>query len=467
MYELDLNRPLHAHFIGIGGISMSGIAELFIDKGFTVSGSDLTKSEITERLENLGAKVFYEQEASNITSDIELVIYTAAIHDDNPEFIAVKKAGIPMLDRAGCLGQIMSHYKNAVAVAGTHGKTTTTSMLSQVYLEAGLDPTISVGGILHSINGNMRIGNSENFIMEACEYADSFLKFTPTTEIILNIEPEHLDYFGDFETERASFRKFINILPETGLLIINSEIEGLTALINDVNVKTVTYGHFKEGASCPDYSAVNISYNGRGFSSYDLIIRGENKGRVELSVTGEHNVYNSLAVLAASLELSETGKIISLKSAVKALKNFTGTDRRFQYKGKFRGCTVVDDYAHHPTEIAATIKAARKTEHKRLIIAFQPHLYSRTKSFLTEFAEVLSKADIVVLADIYAAREADPGDISSLDIKNLLEKKGCEAYYFKTFKEIENFLINNFSTGDLLITMGAGNIVKVGENILK
>ena len=468
MYKLDLqNNSIAVHFIGIGGISMSGIAELFLDKGFRVSGSDLHESAVTKRLESLGIKVYYSQVSENITPEIGLVVYTAAIHEDNPEFMRVKELGIPMLDRADCLGQIMSHYKNAVAVAGTHGKTTTTSMLSYVYLAADLDPTISVGGILSGIHGNMRLGRSENFIMEACEYANSFLSFTPTTAIVLNLEAEHLDFFGTLENERLSFTKFIDLLPENGLLVVNNEIADLNALIQNKNIRVVQYGLRPVDGKAPDYTAANISYNELGFAHYELIVRGENKGLIELSVTGEHNVLNSLAVIAASLEPSVIYKDgIALDRVKEGLKNYTGTERRFQYKGERDGYTIVDDYAHHPTEIRATLEAAKRVKHNRLIVAFQPHLYSRTKTFLHEFADVLSMADIVVFAEIYAAREENPGDISSDNIREIMSKNGHEAYFFKTFDEVENFLIHTCKPGDLLITMGAGDIVKVGENML-
>ena len=469
MHKLDLNiNSTPVYFIGIGGISMSGIAELFLDKGFKVSGSDLHESAVTKRLEQLGITVYYSQEAKNITPDIGLAIYTAAIHEDNPELVKAKELGIPMMERAECLGQIMSHYKNAVAVAGTHGKTTTTSMLSYVYLEAGLDPTISVGGILSGIQGNMRLGKSENFIMEACEYANSFLSFTPTTAIILNIEAEHLDFFGTLENERLSFTKFINLLPPNGLLVINNEIDDIENLVKNTGIRVVTYGLRAVNGKEPDYTAKNISYNDFGCASYELIAKGENKGLIELSVTGEHNVSNSLAVIAASLEPSEIYKDgIALDKIRQGIKKYTGTERRFQYKGKRDGYTIVDDYAHHPTEIKATLEAAKRVKHNRLIVAFQPHLYSRTKTFLNEFADVLSHADIVVFAEIYAAREENPGNISSDNIREIMSKNGHEAYFFKTFEEIENFLIHICKPDDLLITMGAGDILKVGENMLK
>ena len=340
-------------------------------------------------------------------------------------------------------------------------------MLSYVYLAADLDPTISVGGILSGIHGNMRLGRSENFIMEACEYANSFLSFTPTTAIVLNVEAEHLDFFGTLENERISFTKFIDLLPDNGLLVINNEIADLNALIQNKNIRVVQYGLRSVDGKAPDYTAANITYNELGFAHYELIVRGENKGLIELSVTGEHNVLNSLAVIAASLEPSTIYKDgIALDRVKEGLKNYTGTERRFQYKGERDGYTIVDDYAHHPTEIRATLEAAKRVKHNRLIVAFQPHLYSRTKTFLHEFADVLSMADIVVFAEIYAAREENPGDISSDNIREIMSENGHEAYFFKTFEEVENFLIHTCKPGDLLITMGAGDIVKVGENML-
>ena len=469
MHKLDLkNNSSPVYFIGIGGISMSGIAELFLDKGFKVTGSDLHESSVTKRLEELGITVYYSQDGKHLTPDIGLVVYTAAIHEDNPEFVKARELGLPMLERAECLGQIMSHYKNAVAVSGTHGKTTTTSMLSYVYLEAELDPTISVGGILSGIGGNMRLGKSENFIMEACEYANSFLHFTPTTAVVLNVEAEHLDFFGTLENERLSFTRFIELLPEAGLLVINNEIENLDDLIPIKNIRVIKYGLSGINGMEPDYTAKNIVYNDFGFASYDLFIRGENKGRIELSVTGEHNVSNSLAVIAASLEPSEVHKDgLDFDKIKQGIKKYTGTERRFQYKGERDGYTIVDDYAHHPTEIRATLEAAKRVKHNRLIVAFQPHLYSRTQTFLHEFADVLSMADIVVFAEIYAAREENHHDISSDNIREIMSENGHESYFFKTFEEVENFLIHTCKPGDLLITMGAGDIVKVGENMLK
>ena len=458
MYKIDFNHPCHIYFMGIGGISMSAFAELLHSEGFTISGSDMKESKITTHLESKGIHIFYGQKASNITSNIDLVVYTAAISSFNPEFVAAKEAGIPMMDRAEMVGQVMANYDTPIAVSGTHGKTTTTSMLSHIFLSAKKDPTISVGGILKAIDGNLRIGQSENFITEACEYTNSFLKFNPKISIILNIEADHLDFFKNLDDIRNSFYLFAKRLPKDGALIINGEIKDYKTLFSNLGCKVVSYGFDKDNF---DYAAENIRFNEQGFGEYDLYIGGNFVRHIHLSVVGIHNVSNSLAAIAAAVFAG-----ISLDDAQEGLDQFHGTDRRFELKGKIGGVTIIDDYAHHPTEIAATLNAAKRYPANEVWCVFQPHTYTRTKAFLNEFAEALSLADHVVLADIYAAREANPGDISSKDILKLLKDVGTDAYYFPSFDEIENFLLENCTNGDLLITMGAGDVVTIGEALL-
>lgn len=458
MYRINFKNPVHVYFMGIGGISMSGFAELLHCSGFRVSGSDAKESGITKHLEDVGISVLYGQRAENITDDIELVVYTAAIHPDNPEFMAAKAAGIPMMDRAEMVGQVMKNYERAIAVSGTHGKTTTTSMLSHLLLAAQMDPTISVGGILKAINGNIRIGKSQNFITEACEYTNSFLKFSPTIGVILNIEAEHLDFFKDLEDIRNSFRRFAGLLPEQGVLVISRDIENWRDITKDCRCRTVTSSIRHLDA---DYAADEISFNEVGQGVYTLVRRGERLGRVELKVVGEHNIANSLAAVAVAMELG-----ISLDQIRQGLSEFYGTDRRFQYKGEVNGITVIDDYAHHPTEIKATLKAAANYPRNQLWCVFQPHTYSRTKAFLHEFADALALADKIVLTDIYSARESDPGDISARDLAAELEKKGKEVFYFPSFGEVEAFLLKKCTHGDLLITMGAGDVVNIGEALI-
>lgn len=459
MYNIDFTKPCHIFFCGIGGISMSGFAHLLHTMGFTISGSDSNKSEITNQLEAEGIHISYPQSADNITSDIDLFVYTAAIHPDNPEYIKATELNIPLMDRATMVGQVMKNYKNAIAISGTHGKTTTTSMVSHIFLEADTDPTISVGGILKAIDGNIRVGHTDNFITEACEYTNSFLKFYPEVAIILNIEEDHMDFFKDIYQIRQSFRDFAKLIPSHGKVIINAEIDNYEEIIAGLDCTCITYGINNKAL---DYNAANISYDEKGFGSYDLYNKDTFLTRIQLGVVGEHNVSNSLSAIACALISS-----ISMDDIKRGLAAFSGTVRRFEYKGTVNGVEVIDDYAHHPTEIKATLNAALEYKHNNLWVVFQPHTYTRTKAFLDDFANALSLADKIVLADIYAAREPDPGDISSKDLLNKLQILGKESYYFSTFEEIEKFLLKNCIKGDLLITMGAGNVVNIADSIIK
>lgn len=458
MYNLDFNTPANLHFTGIGGISMSALAEIMISRGFTVTGSDSHESKITDHLESLGAKIFYNQVAGNISSDIDVLIYTAAIKQDNPELVKAKELGIPLLTRAEFLGQIMLNYPMAIGVSGTHGKTTTTSMLSQIMLEGNTDPTILVGGIMPAIHGNTRVGHSDKLITEACEYTNSFLSFKPNMAIILNVAADHLDFFKDLDDIRHSFRKFAELVPDDGFLVINSDIDNLEYFTDGLKCKVITVG---SDPAKSDYSATNIEFDQFAKGSYDLVVNGEKSFHVALNVTGEHNIYNSLAAIAAAHAMG-----ISDENIKAGLTQYGGTDRRFQYKGKVGDVTIIDDYAHHPDEITATIKTAKHYPHKKMWVVFQPHTYSRTKSLLPEFGKALKEADAVVLADIYAAREKDTLGVSSLDVKKEIEKYGIEVHYYPSFSEIENFLLESCSPGDLLITMGAGDVVKIGEHLL-
>ena len=457
MYQIDFGKPQAVHFIGIGGISMSGLAEILLREGFAVSGSDARESALTHHLEQAGASVYYGQRAENLSDQVDVVVYTAAVHPDNPEYAEAARRGLPMMSRAELLGQMMKNYKEAAAIAGTHGKTTTTSMVTEILLAADTDPTISVGGILHSIGGNIRVGGSDLFVTEACEYTNSFLSFFPTIEVILNIEADHLDFFKDLDDIRHSFRLFAEKLPETGLLIINGEIARREEICGGLPCRVVTFG---AGEDC-DVRAEDITYDSYGRPSFTLWENGQPGGRIRLSVPGEHNVSNALAAICTARALG-----ISDEAIAAGLAAFTGTERRFEKKGVLHGVTIIADCAHQPQEIAATLAAARHYPHKKLWCVFQPHTYTRTKAFLEEFAQALAAADEVVLADIYAARETDTLGISSRDIAERIGKAGTPAHYFPTFDEIENFILQNCSEGDLLITMGAGDIVNVGERLL-
>ncbi len=457
MYQIDFKTPIHVHFIGIGGISMSGLAEILLSRGFTVSGSDSQSSALTKHLESLGAVIYYGQRADNIKDGTDLAVYTAAIREDNPELAEVRGRGIPALSRAELLGQLMRNYQIPIAISGTHGKTTTTSMVSEILLTADTDPTLSIGGILKNINSNLRIGHSEYFVTEACEYTNSYLSFFPKLAIILNIEEDHLDFFKDIHEIRDSFHRFASLLPTDGALIINGDIERLEEITKGLSCKIITFG----STSQSDYYPSDITFGENGCASYVLHRPGGEPEHIQLSVVGIHNVYNSLSAIALS-------EILGLDTATikKGLSSFSGTDRRFERKGEIGGITIIDDYAHHPTEIRATLNAAKGYPHKRLVCVFQPHTYTRTKAFLDDFAEALSAVDLVILTDIYAAREKNTIGISSKDLKEKLDALGVKCYYYPLFDDIENFILQNCGEGDLLITMGAGDVVKIGESIL-
>ncbi|MDO5140810.1 MAG: UDP-N-acetylmuramate--L-alanine ligase [Eubacteriales bacterium] len=457
MYQIDFKKPVRVHFIGIGGISMSGLAEILMDEGFSVSGSDMKNSALTEGLASKGARIDIGQRAENIR-DPELVVYTAAIHPDNPEYAEAVRRGIPMLSRAQLLGEIMSNYKEAINIAGTHGKTTTTSMLSEILIDAEKDPTVSVGGLLDAIGGNLRNGGKDFFVAEACEYTNSFLSFNPTVAVILNVEADHLDFFKDIDDIRHSFREFARTLPqdERGFLIINGDIRDLEYFTGGLGCGYVTFGIGEKN----DYSASNISFDDLARPSFDIIRRGERMGHVELKVHGGHNITDALAAAAAADRVGVSFDIIC-----GALSSYEGVKRRFEHKGRVNGCDIVDDYAHHPQEIEATLKAAAGCRHRHLYVVFQPHTYTRTKALINEFAAALSKADTVILADIYAAREVNTLGISSEELASLVNKEGGNAVYIPDFEKIKKYILETVGEGDLLITMGAGNVVDIANQL--
>lgn len=457
MYQIDFKKPMHIHFIGIGGISMSGLASILLNQHFKVSGSDAHESDLTKQLEAEGAILYYGQRASNLDDTPDLVVYTAAIHPDNPEYAAAVAKQIPMLSRAELLGQMMHNFKTPVAISGTHGKTTTTSMTSYIFLEADMDPTISVGGILDAIGGNIRVGGHDTFLTEACEYTNSFLHFFPKISVILNIDADHLDFFKDLDDIRHSFRKFARLLPDDGTLIVNSEIEHLDQLTKGLTCKIVTYG--MDASS--DYYASNITFDEFAHPSFDCYKGDTLLGHFVLHVPGIHNVSNALASIALADQMG-----VSMEHTRIGLEKFGGTKRRFEKKGEIGGVTIIDDYAHHPTEIEATLHAAHNYPHKKLWCVFQPHTYTRTKALMDDFAKALTLADHVVLADIYAARETDTLGISSSMLAEKVNALGGCADYFDSFDKIETCLLENCKPGDVLITMGAGDVVKIGEKLL-
>ncbi|MDD2217316.1 MAG: UDP-N-acetylmuramate--L-alanine ligase [Eubacteriales bacterium] len=456
---IDLKGLKQIHCIGVGGVGLSAIAEILLSRGNTVSGSDMKESEITDRLIKKGAYIYLGHREKNVEG-ADLVIYSAAISSDNPELMRASELGIPILTRAEALGMIMQEYSNSIAISGTHGKTTTTSMVSLILNNAGKNPTILVGGNLSEIGGNVKVGNGDCIITEACEYMDSFLSLRPKIEIILNIDSDHLDYFKDIDHIVSSFEKFATLVPEDGLIIAYDANPFVKSVVEHLN-HIVTFG-YNEGC---DYYVEAIDFNSTGRPSFWVCSNNERLCRIQLAIPGEHNILNSLAAFACAHKLGVDTEIIK-----QTLEVFTGTGRRFDILGvTSNNVQVVDDYAHHPTEIKATLDAATKVPHKNLWCLFQPHTYTRTIALFDEFAGAFQQADKVVISEIYAAREKNIYKISSKELVQEIKKKSPskEAYYFKSFDDIADFVYNNAEPGDLVLTMGAGDIYKVGEMILE
>ncbi|WP_010235248.1 UDP-N-acetylmuramate--L-alanine ligase [Clostridium arbusti] len=456
--SFNLNNDLDkkVHFIGIGGISMSGLAQILLKRGYTVSGSDMHKSPLTEKLSALGAEVYIGHDKSNI-KDVNLVIYTAAIPETNPEIIEAKRLKIPMLTRAEFLGLIMKGHKYNVAISGTHGKTTTTSMISHITLKENLDPTILVGGELDIINGNVRTGKSEYFITEACEYKASFLKFYPYIGLILNVDADHLDYYKDINEIQDTFQKFTSLIPKDGYLVANADDIRASQIASKASCNVITFG-IDNGI----ITAKSIHFDDKGCASFDVYNSNDFLFNIKLAVPGKHNVLNALASISCALILN-----ISNESILNGLSSFGGTHRRFEYKGIKNGVIVIDDYAHHPTEIKATLSAAKNYPHKRVFCVFQPHTYSRTLTLFDEFSNAFSDTDNLILADIYAAREKDTGVVSSDTLGDAVRKNNVKCENIHSFKEIVSYLSENLKDGDLLLTVGAGDVFKVGEMYLE
>ncbi len=448
----------NVYMIGIGGISMSGIAEIIKNYGYNVSGSDLNKSSITEKLEKNGIKVNYSQLKKNITKDIDLVVYTAAIKDDNKELIKARELGIKCMERADYLGEITKHFSDTIGISGTHGKTTTTSMLSSVFIEAGLDPTIQVGTNLNLIDGNYRIGKSEHLIIEACEYHDSYLKFKQKSAIVLNIDDDHLDYFKNINNIEKSFQKYVSNLPSDGYLVLNMDDERVYGLKDYTKAKVITIGSDKKA----DYYFKDVSYSSDGFPCFDVYHNNKKIDILSLKSAGIHNVYNSLCVYALAKEYGIDSKIIK-----KALLKPLGVSRRLEYKGKFNGASVYDDYGHHPTELEATYNGIKNKKYNKSFIIFEAHTFSRLKAHLKEFAKVLINYDNIIIVDIYAAREQNTYDIGPEDLIKEIKKLKKDALYIKDYDEIVKYLLENVKKDDIIITQGAGNITKLASKLTK
>lgn len=444
--------------IGIGGVSMSGIAEILHFWGFHVTGSDSTESETTNQLIKNGIQVTIGHDLENLAK-ADVVVYSAAIRKDDIELVRAHELNIPTIERGTFLGKITKAFRNSICVSGTHGKTTTTSMISMCFLEAHKDPSIQVGAYLKPIHGNYRVGSSEYFIIEACEYVESYLKLFPKAEVILNIDNDHLDYFGTLDNIVTSFGKYIGLLPEDGLLVINWDDEHCRQIAKNATCKVVTYGIENSSAN---FIARNIVFDKNGFANFDVYYNNTFYKTIQLSVPGMHNVMNALACIAVCHEYG-----IEKENMKMALLKYTGAHRRFEYVGSFnKGVSVYDDYGHHPTEILATGKALKQKSYRQSWVVFQPHTYSRTKNLLDDFAKALLNFDNVIITDIYAAREDNIYGISAQDLVDKVQSYGKKALYISDFNEIVKYLKERTIENDIVLTLGAGTVTNIGPMLV-
>ena len=438
--------------IGIGGVSMSPLAEVLHDAGLDIRGSDMAESSNTLTLRERGIPIHIGHSADNVTDDISFVIRTAAVHDDNPEVHEAHRRGIPVFERTQAWGALMRGYQNALCISGTHGKTTTTSMCTHIMMAAEKDPTVMIGGTLPLLHAGHRVGAGDTIVMEACEYYNSFHAFSPTVAVILNIEADHLDFFKDLEDVKASFRKFASLVPENGYIIANAEDKNTMDALAPLGRDIFTFG-LNKGA---DVYAANIVQHGAE-TEFDVIYCEEVFTHVSLRVPGIHNVKNALAASAAAICLGCSPAAIRY-----GLAGFSGANRRFEFKGKYNGADVYDDYAHHPGELKALLDAIETLGYKRTIVVFQPHTYSRTQALFSDFVEQLRRPDVCYLAEIYAAREKNTIGISSADIARELPN----GIFFADNAELEKTLRAPASPGDIILTVGAGDVYKIGERLV-
>ena len=451
-FEKYLVPKKKGHLIGIGGVSMSPLAEVLNGMGLIISGSDMNESEKTEHLRSLGVSVKIGHSTDNFSDDTDFIVRTAAVRDENPEIIAAHEKGIPVFERTQAWGAIMRDYKNALCISGTHGKTTTTSMSTHILMAAQRDPTVMIGGTLPLLQAGHRVGKGDTIVLESCEYYNSFHAFSPTIAVILNIEADHLDFFKDLEDVKASFRTFASLVPENGHIVANLDDKNTMDALAPLNRELFTFGLTDKA----DVYAENIERKGAQ-TEFDVMYRGKLFTHVSLRVPGLHNVKNALAASAATICLD-----IEPTAVTYGLAGFTGAGRRFEFKGKYNGADVYDDYAHHPGELKALLDAVEPLGYKRIIVVFQPHTYSRTKALFDDFVEQLRRPDISYLAEIYAAREKNTLGISSED----LAKKIPDSRFFKSFDEIEKSLKDTAAPGDIILTVGAGDVYKLGERLV-
>ncbi len=448
-----LNDKHTIHLVGIGGVSMSALAELLIHLGAHVTGSDRAESAVTDKLTTLGAKITYAHLAENVEG-ADVVIRTAAVHDDNPEIKRARELNIPVIERAQAWGWIMKDYKNAVCIAGTHGKTTTTSMMTLIGMDAGADPTVMVGSNLPAIGGTLRIGAHDVFVAESCEYTNSFLSFHPTVAVVLNVEEDHLDFFKDLDDIIHSFHRFCALTPENGLVVVNRDSEASMKSVEGLDRTILTFGEHDNADVYPQNAVDN-----NGYYEFDVMVKGEKYTHVVLSVPGKHNMLNALACCAVSAWMQLNGQKVA-----EGLHKFTGSSRRFQLTGHTAsGVRVVDDYAHHPTEMKVTLNAAKEMNFNRIICIFQSHTYTRTAALFDDFVDALKLCDKAILADIFAAREKNTIGISAKDLADKIPN----AEYYPSFEEIEKRVLEIAEPGDLILTMGAGDVYKIGDAIVE
>ena len=447
------------HFVGIGGIGMSGIAEILINEGFVISGSDRSLSEVTERLQKLGARVFEGHRASNVGSDVDALVYSSAVGPDNPEILEAQRRKIPVIRRAEMLAEVM-RLKYGIGIAGTHGKTTTTSMISLVLMEGGLDPTVIVGGKLSGLGGtNARLGQGKFIVVEADEFDRSFLSITPTIAVLTTLETDHLDCYRDLEDLKGAFIQFAGKVPFYGFVVLCLDEPALQDIMPQLSRKKIlTYGLNPQA----DLQAVDIRHK-ENTSTFTAVRGREDLGQVTLQIPGKHNVQNALAAIAVGLELG-----VPFARAKAGIEKFSGVYRRWELKGECAGITVYDDYAHHPTECRATLSGVRAGWRRRIVCVFQPHLYSRTRDFYEEFAKAFLLSDVLVITDIYAAREEPIQGITGELIANAAKQYGHkEVHYVPDKKKVPEFLAGTARRNDIVITMGAGDIWRFGEEFLK
>jgi len=452
------NKTKQIHFVGVGGIGMSGIAELLLNLGYLVSGSDLRESEITRKLTGLGG-VIHTGHAAEWVEGADVVVTSSAISPDNPEVLAAREGHIPVIQRAEMLAELMRLAKYGIAIAGSHGKTSTTSMVSTILAEARFDPTIVVGGKVDSLGGNAKLGCGDFLVAEADESDGSFLKLSPVIEVVTNIDLEHLDYYRDIEHIKDVFFQFIEKLPFYGVAILCFDDENISRLLPKIQRRIFTYGLTEQA----DLYATHIESSGLE-TSFTVRCNNKELGLVRIHCPGRHTVYNTLAAIAVALELN-----IEFPVIVSALEKFGGVQRRLQIKGEVNGILVVDDYGHHPTEIRATLDAVREGwPDRRLVVAFQPHRYSRTEALFEEFQTAFHRADILILTDIYAASEQPVEGVTSQHLLEAIKSHGQRnVHYVSTVEELPGKLQTILQEGDLLLTLGAGNIVRAGERLLE